>query len=133
MQESANNANGLKCIISIFNGLIKAVSNEILKYMMICPCCKSESCPIQCRNCWEGFGFTVSCVWTFCVFSSLFIMIALSVARKVTGWFILSFFISSISGWLFSLMFLSCCFRVKWKMEKRNHRNVLNDHNVTYL
>ena len=123
----------IQILFSIFNGLLKAISNGLLKYIAICPCCQTNSCSNHCRSLFECIGHCLMCLWTCWVFFWLLIFIWLAIEYGVLGGFILSFFLTNLFGWLFSLCLLSCCFKVKWKKEKKNESGKLTKLKVHYI
>merc|ERR1719295_191464 len=61
-------------------------------------------------------------------------MIMIAVQNDIFEAFVYSFVISNVTGWLWSLILLSFCFRMKWNKEKKKmDENTLEDKfSVTY-
>jgi len=118
--------------LSCIAGLIKALSNGILKYMMVCPCCEKESCSSFCRKCWGAVGHCLLCLWYVVILFMLLIMVIIAVSNNIFRPFIYSFIISNVSGWFFSLLLLTLCFGLKWKKEKKNDHKLEEKFRITY-
>ena len=122
-----------KITFSVLFGLFKSMSNGLLMYMMVCPCCYKESCPNICRHFWNLIGRVIATLWMIVIVAYMLSAIYMSVEWGLFDEFVGPFVTSTLSGWVTSFIVLRCKFGKKWNNEKANKRGVLGKLKVTYL
>lgn len=122
-----------KTIMSVLFGLFKSLSNSLLKYMMVCPCCYKESCPNICRHFWNLVGRVIAALWMYVILIYLLASIYMAVQWEIFEEFVGPFITSTLSGWASSWILLQSKFRKKWNNEKANRKGILGKLKVTYL
>ena len=122
-----------KWVFTAFFAFIKGITGKLLKCMVLCPCCYTESCPNCCRDCWGCLGQILKCIYIVFLLFALVVTSLLAWEWDCFGNFLLSFVVTNMEHWGFSIIILRFKFGYKWKREKANKNNILSKYKVTYL
>merc|ERR1719150_179024 len=93
-----------------------------MKFLIVCPCC----------DCGGVVGHCLRYLWYIIIMLMLPSIVITAIQLEIFQSFIYSFCICIVSGWLWSLLLLSCCFRYQWNEEKKNDNKLKTGYAVTY-
>eukprot|EP01084_Bolivina_argentea_P301081 519319_1 len=120
----------LQIMFSMFSGLIKFVITKVLKFIAICACCQTNAWANQGRCFVECIGTFFMIIWT--IFMILWAWLFITLADKRHD-FALSFILTMIWSWIWSLVILSIRFKMGYKSEKQNKKNKLGKLKVNFI